>query len=111
MQATSKSSERTVFISLKDQKMKYLSGHVIDGRNLFPAVGYLVSCKMQYVTNVMCFPFDDVTLFLIYFLQSKRVVTLVVILKLSCWAIYYVAVSKYTACVTYLYVNLLNKLN
>jgi fatty acid synthase len=57
MQETLEPGERTVFISLKDEERKYLSGHVIDGRNLFPGVGYLVSCKMQYVPNVICFYF------------------------------------------------------
>jgi len=62
MQEKSKSGERSVFISLKDEERKYLSGHVIDGRNLFPAVGYLVSCRMHYLTNiVMGFPCIDVT--------------------------------------------------
>jgi hypothetical protein len=42
-----------------------LSGHVIDGRNLFPAMGYLVSCRMHYLTNVvMGFACIDVTLFM-----------------------------------------------
>ena len=49
MQGTSKSGERSVVISLKDEDRKYLSGHVIDGRNLFPAMGYLVSSRIQYV--------------------------------------------------------------
>ena len=57
MQETSKSGERSVVISLKDEERNYLSGHVIDGRNLFPAMGYLVSCRMCYLTNVvMGFP-------------------------------------------------------
>jgi fatty acid synthase len=38
-----KSGERSVVVTLDDQEMDYLSGHVIDGRNLFPAMGYLVS--------------------------------------------------------------------
>jgi hypothetical protein len=38
-----KSGERSVMVSLADEEMEYLSGHVIDGRNLFPAMGYLVS--------------------------------------------------------------------
>ncbi|CAI6352158.1 unnamed protein product [Macrosiphum euphorbiae] len=37
-----KSGERNISISLKDEEHEYLSGHVIDGRNLFPATGYLV---------------------------------------------------------------------
>jgi len=52
MQGKSLSCERSVVISLQDEERKYLSGHVIGGRNLFPAVGYLVSCKMQYLKNV-----------------------------------------------------------
>jgi len=62
MQEKSKSGERSVVISLQDEERKYLSGHVIDGRNLFPAMGYLVSCRIQYLTNVvMGFPCFDVT--------------------------------------------------
>ena len=65
MQEKSKSGGRSVVISLKDEERKYLSGHVIDGRNLFPATGYLVSYRMQYLTNVvMGFPCIDVTLFI-----------------------------------------------
>jgi len=65
LQDKSKSGERSVVISLKDEERNYLSGHVIDGRNLFPAMGYLVSCRMRYLTNVvMGFPCFDVTLFI-----------------------------------------------
>lgn len=47
MQEKVKSSgERSVSITLDDMDMKYLSGHVIDGRNLFPAMGYLVSLRI-----------------------------------------------------------------
>jgi hypothetical protein len=63
MQVASKSGERSVVISLKDGDRKYLSGHIIDGRNLFPAMGYLVSSRIPYLTNVvMGFPYIDVTL-------------------------------------------------
>ena len=66
MQGKSKSGERSVVISVQDEEKKYLSGHVIDGRNLFPAVGYLVSCRMHYLINVvMGFPFIDMTLFIL----------------------------------------------
>jgi hypothetical protein len=65
IQGKSKSGERSVVISLQDGERKYLSGHVIDGRNLFPAIGYLVSCRMHYFTNVvMGFPCIDVTFFI-----------------------------------------------
>ena len=64
MQGKSKSGERSVVTSLKDEERKYLSGHVIDGRNLFPAMGYLVSCRMQYLTHVVGFPCSDVTVFI-----------------------------------------------
>jgi fatty acid synthase len=53
MQGESESGERSVVISLQDEERKYLSGHVIDGRNLFPAMGYLVSCRIHYHTNVV----------------------------------------------------------
>jgi len=35
------SGERIVNVTLKDETFEYVSGHVIDGRNLFPATGYL----------------------------------------------------------------------
>ncbi|KYQ49068.1 Fatty acid synthase [Trachymyrmex zeteki] len=41
-QKSIKSRERYVDISLNDQDYDYMSGHVIDGRNLLPATGYLV---------------------------------------------------------------------
>ncbi|KAL6436122.1 hypothetical protein ACFW04_005722 [Cataglyphis niger] len=36
------SGERTVNVTLKDETFEYISGHVIDGKNLLPATGYLV---------------------------------------------------------------------
>ena len=68
----SKSGERSVVISLKDGDRKYLAGHVIDGRNLFPAMGYLVSSRIQYLANVvMDFPCIDVNLFIFTFHVDK----------------------------------------
>jgi hypothetical protein len=73
MQQKSNSGGRSVVISLKDGEREYLSGHVVDGRNLFPATGYLVSSRMQYLTDVvMGFPCIDVTLFLITSHIEKR---------------------------------------
>jgi fatty acid synthase len=43
MQEKEKSGERCVAINVNEEERKYLSGHVIDGRNLFPATAYLVS--------------------------------------------------------------------
>ncbi|XP_048482207.1 fatty acid synthase [Plutella xylostella] len=37
-----KSGERTVRMSIADEDSEYLAGHVVDGRNLYPATGYLV---------------------------------------------------------------------
>nr|QCW07581.1 fatty acid synthase 1 [Blattella germanica] len=37
-----KSGERTVVVSLEDEELEYLAGHVIDGRILFPAMGYVI---------------------------------------------------------------------
>ena len=72
MQGMSKSGERSVVITLQDEERKYLSGHVIDGRNLFPAMGYLVSSRIQYLANVvMDFPCIDVTLFIFTFHVDK----------------------------------------
>ncbi|XP_046963777.1 fatty acid synthase-like [Vanessa cardui] len=36
------SGERTVKMSLNDENYDYMVGHVIDGRNLYPATGYLL---------------------------------------------------------------------
>lgn len=44
-----KSGERSVVVTLEDEEMEYLSGHVIDGRNLFPAMGYLVSFTLLLI--------------------------------------------------------------
>jgi hypothetical protein len=41
------SGERYVVVSLADMEMGYLSGHVMDGRILFPAMGYIVSCALS----------------------------------------------------------------
>lgn len=35
------SGERMIKISLVEEEFEYINGHVIDGRNLFPATGYL----------------------------------------------------------------------
>ena len=43
MQEKIKSGERTVMINVNDEEQEFYTGHVIDGRNLFPATGYLVS--------------------------------------------------------------------
>jgi fatty acid synthase len=53
MQTKSKAGERIVVISLRDGNTKYLSGHVVGGRNLFPAMGYLVSSRIQYLTDAL----------------------------------------------------------
>ncbi|XP_026313533.1 fatty acid synthase-like [Hyposmocoma kahamanoa] len=37
-----KSGERTVRMSIVDEDSEYMAGHVVDGRNLYPATGYLV---------------------------------------------------------------------
>jgi len=72
MQGKSNSDVRSVVISLQDEERKYLSGHVIDGKNLFPGMGYLVSCRMCYLTNVvMGFPCIDVTVFIFDFHIEK----------------------------------------
>lgn len=36
------SGERTINITLKDETFDYISGHIIDGRNLLPATGYFL---------------------------------------------------------------------
>ncbi|KAK6640571.1 hypothetical protein RUM44_012267 [Polyplax serrata] len=41
MQEKLKSGERSVVVNVKDEDFEYLTGHVIDGRTLFPATGYL----------------------------------------------------------------------
>lgn len=46
LQEKIKSGERTISISLNDEDMEFMAGHIIDGRNLFPATGYLVSANI-----------------------------------------------------------------
>lgn len=41
MQEKITSGERTVGVVLSDEDYEYMAGHVIDGRNLLPATGYL----------------------------------------------------------------------
>ncbi|XP_047538488.1 fatty acid synthase-like [Vanessa atalanta] len=41
-QTKMKSGERTVKMSINDENYDYMVGHVIDGRNLYPATGYLL---------------------------------------------------------------------
>nr|CAD7400388.1 unnamed protein product [Timema cristinae] len=41
MQEKIKSGERTVVVNIADEDWQFHAGHVIDGRNLFPATGYL----------------------------------------------------------------------
>jgi len=73
MQEKSNSGERSVVISLQNEERKYLSGHIIDGRNLFPAVGYLVSCRLRYLTNIVM-GFPCISYHFIYFVfgRSKK---------------------------------------
>ncbi|CAG4931996.1 unnamed protein product [Colias eurytheme] len=42
VQEKMKSGERTVRMSIADEDSEYMVGHVVDGRNLYPATGYLV---------------------------------------------------------------------
>jgi hypothetical protein len=48
LQSKDRSNEPSVSISLQDESMEYLAGHVVNGRNLFPATGYLVSFMKLY---------------------------------------------------------------
>lgn len=41
LQEKIQSGERVVEVTLADEDFEYIAGHVIDGRNLFPATGYL----------------------------------------------------------------------
>ena len=41
MQEKITSGERLVDVALTDEDFEFVAGHVIDGRNLFPATGYL----------------------------------------------------------------------
>jgi fatty acid synthase len=53
VQEKAKSGERSVGITLDDMDLKYLSGHIIDGRNLFPAMGYLVSWRIYSLLQML----------------------------------------------------------
>jgi hypothetical protein len=52
LQPSVKSGEQSVIISLEDESVKYLSGYIINGINLFPATGYLVSCNIINFINL-----------------------------------------------------------
>jgi hypothetical protein len=52
LQPKVRSGERSVVISLQDESMEYFSGHVIDGRNLFPATAYFVSF-MKFLKEIL----------------------------------------------------------
>lgn len=39
-----KAAEQTITVSMNNPEWEFISGHVIDGRILFPGVGYIVSC-------------------------------------------------------------------
>lgn len=41
-----KSGVRSYQITLEHNEHHYIAGHVVDGRTLFPATGYLVSVKL-----------------------------------------------------------------
>lgn len=56
LQEKIKSGERTISISLSDEDMEFMAGHIVDGRNLFPATGYLVranTMKKIFFMNVI----------------------------------------------------------
>jgi hypothetical protein len=59
LQPKIRSGQRSVSISLQDESMEYLSGHVVDGRNIFPATGYLVSCITFVIHKVILFSFKN----------------------------------------------------
>jgi hypothetical protein len=81
-------------MSMQDKEKKYLRGHVIDGRNLFPAMAYLVSCRVQCLMHVvMGLPCIDVTVF-IFTSHIKVGVTTVTTFELSCWTI---RITEYVA--------------
>lgn len=66
-----KSGERNISISIKEDEFEYLTGHVIDGRNLFPATGYLVNIyismklltKIEIILTTKCLRLNEVVLY------------------------------------------------
>lgn len=53
MQEKIKSGERSVMVNIKDDEFEFITGHMIDGRNLFPATGYLVSLLNYIYLSVL----------------------------------------------------------
>lgn len=50
-QEKNKTGLRIVMVDAKDDDCEYLTGHVIDGRNLYPATGYLVN--KDYILHLL----------------------------------------------------------
>jgi hypothetical protein len=45
VQGGARSGECVIDVDLSKEQDEFLTGHAIDGRVLFPATGYLVSCS------------------------------------------------------------------
>ncbi|CAH1987550.1 unnamed protein product [Acanthoscelides obtectus] len=64
-QTQAQDGQRSVMIQLSDQQWSFIDGHVIDGRNLFPATGYLflawetLSIIKELPMSVMTVVFED----------------------------------------------------
>lgn len=97
------SGEIVFNISLQDEDYKYMSGHVIDGRNLLPATGYIVlvwkmtrMLSMQLHDNVPVV-FEDVKFLKATLLPNQAAVTLTLMVQKgksylvnkSCFSIFY----------------------
>lgn len=85
MQQRISSSEELVTVSLTDEDFEFMSGHVIDGRNLIPETGYLCLVwktigKLKGILNPQVV-FEEVKFLRTIQFQKERTVELTIMLQ------------------------------
>lgn len=54
------SDKSIIEVNLKNEKDKYLSGHIIDGRVLFHSTGYLVCLNLLINSKIYVFNINNI---------------------------------------------------